>query len=175
MMSRSLIIYFSRRGQNYSGGHIVSLNKGNSERIAEFIQKYTGADMFEVRTIKDYPEDFKECTEVAREELHRNARPRLEEYLDGLSGYDWIFVVGPCWWGTFPMAVYTQLEQLDFTGKKVLPIMTHEGSGMGSADRDLKRICSGARIIKGLAIQGSRAADAEQTIADWVDKYIKKY
>ena len=73
------------------------------------------------------------------------------------------------------MAVYTQLEQLDFTGKKVLPIMTHEGSGMGSADRDLKRICSGARIIKGLAIQGSRAADAEQTIADWVDKYIKKY
>ncbi len=172
-MSRNLIIYFSRKGQNYSGGKIVSLEKGNSEKIADFIGQITGADMFEIRTVRDYPEDYNECTEVASKELKANARPALEEYLPGLSGYDNIFVVGPCWWGTYPMAMYTQLEQLDFHGKKVFPVMTHEGSGLGRSERDLKKICRGARIVKGLAIQGSSAAASEQTVAEWIRKHLK--
>jgi flavodoxin len=71
------------------------------------------------------------------------------------------------------MAMYTQLEQLDFHGKKLFPVMTHEGSGMGRSERDLKKICRGARIVKGLAIQGSSAAASEQTVAEWIRKHLK--
>jgi flavodoxin len=71
------------------------------------------------------------------------------------------------------MAVFTQLEQIDFTGKKVFPVMTHEGSGLGSAERDLKRTCKGAKIVKGLAVQGSRIEESEQSVRDWVRKYLK--
>jgi flavodoxin len=56
-MSRNLIIYFSRRGQNYYNNEITFLEKGNSEKLAEFISEITGADMFEIRTVKEYPED----------------------------------------------------------------------------------------------------------------------
>ena len=80
-MSRNLIIYFSRRGQNYYNNEITFLEKGNSEKLAEFISDITGADMFEIRTVKEYPADYRECTEAARKELQQNARPRLEEYL----------------------------------------------------------------------------------------------
>ncbi len=41
----------------------------------------------------------------------------LKQYLDDISDYD--NVAGPCWWGTYPMAVFSQLERLDFTGKRV--------------------------------------------------------
>lgn len=47
--------------------------------------------------------------------------------MEDISDYDNIFVCGPCWWGTYPVAVFTQLERLDFTGKKVIPFMTNGG------------------------------------------------
>lgn len=171
-MAKNLVIYYSRRGQNYSGGNIVELEKGNAELIAGYIEAATGADVFEVETVREYAEDYTKCTEEAKDELRQNARPALVKYLDSVAGYDNIFVVGPCWWGTYPMAMFTQLERLDFKGKKVLPVMTHEGSGMGSSERDLKRICKGAKIARGLAVQGTRAPQAEKTVADWALKNI---
>lgn len=42
---KSLIIYFSRAGENYSVGNIA---KGNTEVIAEYIKDLTNADMFKV-------------------------------------------------------------------------------------------------------------------------------
>ena len=172
-MSNNLVIYYSRRGQNYVGGNIVEIEKGNAEQIAEFISEATGADVFEIRTVKEYPEDYMKCTEVAQEELRMNERPILEEYLENLDPYDNIFIVGPCWWGTYPMAMFSQLEELDFKGKRVFPVMTHEGSGLGSCERDLKRTCSGAKIKRGLAVQGSVVASSQKAIADWAVRNIR--
>lgn len=172
-MSKNLVIYYSRRGQNYVSGNIRELEKGNAEIIAGFTADAAAADIFEVRPVKEYPEDYMACTEVAQEELRQNARPELKEYLDDVSGYDRIFVCGPCWWGTYPMPVFSLLERLDLEGKKIYPVMTHEGSGLGSCERDLRRVCKGAAIAKGLAIQGSVAPDSEKAVKKWVSKMIK--
>ena len=91
----------------------------------------------------------------------------LKEYLSGAEEYDNIFVCGPCWWGTFPMAVLSQLERLDLAGKTLFPVMTHEGSGLGSSARTLKKVCRKATVGKGLAVQGSKAADSRDTVTDW--------
>ena len=172
-MSRNLVIFYSRAGQNYVGGEIVELEKGNAEQIADYIADMVDADVFEIRTVKDYPEDYNECTVVAKEEIRKNARPKLAEYLDDVDIYDNIFVVGPCWWGTYPMAVFTQLEKLNFRGKKVLPVITHEGSGLGSAEKDLRKMCKGAKVGKGLAVQGSRVKESEITVKEWAMKSVK--
>ena len=94
----------------------------------------------------------------------------LKKYLDSLDGYENIFVCGPCWWGTYPMAVLSLLERLDWTGKKVLPLMTHEGSGLGSAERTLRSVCSGATVARGLAVHGAETAGRESEIAAWAKK-----
>ena len=96
----------------------------------------------------------------------------MKKYLDDISGYDNIFVCGPCWWGTYPAAVFTQLERLDFTGKKVMALMTHEGSGLGNSERDLRKICKGATFGSGIAVHGADAAKAEAAVADWARKNI---
>ena len=171
-MSNNLIIYYSRKGQNYVNGSIKELKKGNTEIVAEFIQNAVGGDLFEIETVREYSKDYMTCTEEAQEELRTKARPELKAYLDNISEYDNVFVCGPCWWGTFPMAMLTQLEKLDFTGKKVFAVMTHEGSGLGGSERTLKASCKGAMIGKGLAVHGADAAKSEATVAAWARKSV---
>jgi flavodoxin len=171
-MENNLILYYSRKGENYVNGSVKNLSKGNTEIVAEFIQDAVGGDLFEVDTVERYAEDYYACIDQAKKELNDNARPELREYLDSIDGYDNIFVCGPCWWGTFPMAIFSQLERLDFTGKKVMAVMTHEGSGLGSCERDLKKICTGATFGKGLAVHGADAAKSEGTVAAWAKKVV---
>jgi flavodoxin len=171
-MANNLIIYYSRKGENYWNGSIKNLSKGNTEIVAEFIQDAVGGDLFEVDTVERYADDYYACIDEAKKELRDNARPELREYLDSIDGYDNIFVCGPCWWGTFPMAIFSQLERLDFTGKQVMAVMTHEGSGLGSCERDLKKLCTGATFGKGLAVHGADAAKSESIVAAWAKKVI---
>ncbi|MBR0374141.1 MAG: NAD(P)H-dependent oxidoreductase [Mogibacterium sp.] len=172
-MAKNLVIYYSRRGQNYVGGSVRELERGNAEQLAEFIRDACGADLFEIETVKPYSEDYMKCTEEAKAELAVNARPKLKAYLADISEYDNIFICGPCWWGTYPMAVYSQLERLNFRGKRVLPVMTHEGSGFGSAERDLRKACPGASFARGLAVQGGMVPGARDQVEKWVKRNLK--
>jgi flavodoxin len=52
--SKSLIAYFSRKGNNYVGGSIVNLPTGNTEVIAKKIQELTGSDIFKIKTRRLY-------------------------------------------------------------------------------------------------------------------------
>ena len=172
-MAKNLIIYYSRKGENYVNGSIMNLKKGNTEICAEYIQKAVGGDLFEVETIREYSKDYHKCTQEADRELKENARPKLKKYLDNIEEYDNVFVCGPCWWGTYPVAVFTQLEMLDFTGKKVMALMTHEGSGLGNSERDLKRICKGAKFGTGIAVHGADAKKSEDAVAVWAKKNVQ--
>ena len=172
-MAKKLIIYYSRTGENYWNGSIKNIAKGNTEIVAEFIQKAVGGDLFEIETVKTYAADYYTCIEEAQQELRAQARPELKQYLDSIVEYDNVFVCGPCWLGTYPMAMFTQLEKLDWTGKKVLAVMTHEGSGLGSCERDLKKICAGASFGKGLAVHGADASKSENDVAAWAKNILK--
>ena len=76
-MKKGLIAYYSRKGYNYWGSKIVNLEVGNTEVVAKQIQKLTGSDLFEIKTVKTYPVSYEETTEVARQELHDYVRPEL--------------------------------------------------------------------------------------------------
>lgn len=168
-MAKSLVLYFSRAGNNYSNAGIKHIDIGNTEVIANFIQEFTGADMFKMEPLNEYPEDYMKCTEVAQEELRDDARPELKEYIEDISEYDIIYIGFPNWWSTMPMPVWTQLEKLDFAGKTIKPFVTHEGSGFGRSLSDLADLCSGANIEKGLSIQGSFVADSKSKVESWVE------
>jgi len=170
--SKSLIAYYSRKGNNYVGGKIVNLPKGNTEVVATKIQKITGSDLFEIDTVKPYPKDYTEITNVARDEKNGNARPELIAIIDDMDSYGVIYLGYPNWWGTFPMAVFTFLESYDFSGKVIIPYCTHEGSGLGSSESDIKKLCPNATVLSGLAIQGSCAGIADNEITDWIKKQI---
>ena len=167
-MTKTLIAYFSHTGENYFGGTIKNITKGNTHVVAEFAQKVTGGDMFEIRTVKTYPVNYQECCDEAQAEGRANARPELAVAVPDISGYDTIVLGYPCWWGTMPQAVFTFLESADFSGKKILPFCTHEGSGMGRSESDIKKLCPGSNVVKGLPINGSACNRAEENLKQWL-------
>lgn len=172
-MSKNLVIYYSRKGQNYVNGTIKSLEKGNTQVAVEYIQEVLDTDVFEVETVKAYASDYTECINEAKAELNQQKRPELVKELSSIDEYDNIFVCGPCWWGTYPMAMFTQLEKLNWENKVVLPLMTHEGSGMGHSEADLKKCCKGADVRKGLPIHGVSVTKAKAEIQAWISKNIE--
>ena len=166
----SLVIYFSRSGENYFGGELKNVEKGNTEVIAEYIHELNDADLFKVESKVAYPEDYMKCIDVAKKELEKSARPELKETLTDISDYDTIYIGFPNWWGTLPMPMFTQLEQLDFTDKIVKPFVTHEGSGFASSQKDLAKLCSGAQIKKGLSIPGADVYDVKDVVGHWIEE-----
>ena len=170
-MAKILIAYYSRKGENYVNGSIKNLAKGNTEIVAEFIQHAVGGDLFEIDTVKNYPADYTECTEVAKVEIQQKARPELKKYLDNISEYDKIFLGYPIWWSIPPMAVSTFLEHYDFSGKKIIPFATHEGSGLGGSVSYLKKICPKAEIVNGLAIHGADSKNSKTEVTNWAKKF----
>lgn len=163
-----LIAYYSRKGQNYVSGNIVNLPVGNTEVIAKKIQAIKGGDLFHIDTIKPYPVDYTQTTEVAKVELRQNARPKLNNSVKNMDDYDTIYLGYPNWWGTFPMAVFTFLESYDFSGKTIIPFCTHEGSGMGG-ERDIKKLCPNTTVLKGIAFHGSTVANVDNQLVKWLN------
>lgn len=165
---KSLVIYFSHTGENYLSDGIRNIEKGNTEVIAEMIQDITGADLFKVEQVKEYPYNYQECCDVAKKELQDKARPEIKKTLENIDEYEVIYIGFPIWWETMPMPIFTQLEKLNFEGKIVKPFGTHEGSRMGSSEKDVKDLCKGAMVLAGLPIQGSTVNSAKAKVEDWV-------
>lgn len=124
-MRKPLIVYYSRKGENYWNGQIKNLAKGNTEIVAEMIAGLTGGDLFEVQTVQDYAADYYACTDQAKAELQQNARPALKRLPEHLEQYDTIFVGYPNWWGTMPMALFTLLEGIDLE-RQAHPAVLHQ-------------------------------------------------
>lgn len=167
-MANRLIAFYSRADENYVSGRIIPLKTGNTEAAAGILRKLTGADLFKIEQIQAYSRDYNACIAEAQADQRRNARPELRAYPESIDEYDTVYLGFPNYWGTMPMAVYTFLEHFDFTGKIIKPFCTHEGSGMGRSEKDIKQLCPGADVEKGLAIHGSNVEKARKDMERWV-------
>lgn len=164
----SIIVYFSRRYENYVSGTIRNLAVGNTEIAAGILKELTGAESFKLEPIQEYSRNYNECISQAQADQRRNARPELKTYPESLSEYETIYLGYPNYWGTMPMCIFTFLEHFDFTGKTIFPFCTHEGSGMGNSEEDIRRLCPGAIVKKGLALHGGGVKNAEPAIRKWL-------
>jgi flavodoxin len=150
----ALVAYFSR--------------SGNTQVVANAIHEITGGDVFRIVTSEAYPASYDAVVEVARKELKSRYRPALSKRLAGVEPYGTVFVGYPDWWSTMPMAVFTFLEQFDFSGKQIAPFCTHEGSGLGRSAQDIKEVCPRATVLPGLAIRGGSVKKAGKEVQAWL-------
>jgi len=154
--SKTLIVYYSRTG--------------NTEAMAKHIQDLTGADLFQVETVKAYPESYHETTEVAKDEKNNNTRPEIKEKVGNIDQYDTIFIGFPIWWGTYPMAMATFLESYNLDGKTIVPFCTHGGGGVDQGFKDVQKLAPKANHKDGLSLSGGRASSARTDIENWLKK-----
>ena len=171
-MSKKLVVYYSRKGENFFPGGIKSVEKGNTEYAAEYIAKAVGADLFEVDTVKPYAANYRECCGEAVAEMKANARPDIKAFASSIEEYDTIYVCFPCWCGTMPMCMFTFLDHYDLTGKKLAPLCTNEGSGLANSVGDLQKNYPTAVVTEGLSVRGHQAQESEDMIAEWAKRVL---
>ena len=165
-----LIAFYSRADENYFGGAMKTVKVGNTEKAANMLAELTGADLFKIEQKVPYSADYRECVDQARKDKQEDARPELVSLPENIDQYDEIYLGYPNYCGTMPMAVYTFLESFDFTGKKIHPFCTHEGSGLSGTEQDIRNAAKGAVVRKGLAIHGSSVDGAKQALQKWIQE-----
>ena len=162
---KSIVIFFSHAGDNYSVGNI---KVGNTKIVADYITEITGADQFEIATSKYDGMAYKPLCDLAKEEQRNNELPPYNGTAPDLSGYDTVFIGGPVWWGTYPQVMFTLFKDVNRDGKTVIPFTTHEGSGLGRCVSDVKKAFPKADVKQGFSMYGHDVRTGKSTVEKWL-------
>jgi len=164
-MSKSIVIFFSHAGDNYSVGNV---EVGNTKIVADYISELSGAAQYEIVTHKYDGMAYTPLTRLAQEEANKGELPPYEGSAPDLSGYDTVFIGGPVWWGTYPQVMFTLFKDINLDGKTVYPFTTHEGSGLASCVSDVKKAFSKANVKNGFSIYGHEVRTEKAKVEKWL-------
>lgn len=154
---RILVAYFS-----YSG---------TTKGVADAISEKTGADLFEIKTQKEYSNVYTE----SNREIRRNEKPELADTVEQMESYDIVFAGYPNWNADLPMPLYTFFETYDFAGKTIIPFVTHGGSGFSDTVDTIKELEPDAEVVsEGLSVSRNDVAKAQADVKEWTDALLKK-
>ena len=165
-MKKSIVIFFSHAGDNYAVGNI---EVGNTKIVADYISEIAGADQFEIVTHKYDGMAYNSLIKLAQEEANRGELPPYEGSAPDLSQYDTVFIGGPVWWGTYPQVMFTLFKDINLDGKTVIPFTTHEGSGLASCARDVKKAFPKANVTGEFSIYGHEVRTGRAKVEKWLN------
>lgn len=158
-MNQALIVYYSW--------------SDTTHRVAEMIQKLTGAGALRLIPMHAYPTDYMACVEQSKRELAEKAAPELLPFTQDITKYDRVFLGSPIWCGSFAPPVRTFLSRYDLSGKIIHPFCTHGGGGQRNFTRDLKELCSQSDLKETLVLYGSVARAMEEAVEEWLQRTMK--
>ena len=164
-MSKSIVIFFSHAGDNYSVGNV---EVGNTKIVADYISEIAGADQFEIVTHKYDGMAYTPLINLAKEEANNGELPPYEGDAPDLSQYDIVFIGGPVWWGTYPQVMFTLFKDINLDGKTVIPFTTHEGSGLASCVSDVKKAFPKAKVTGEFSIYGHEVRSGRARVEKWL-------
>ena len=144
------------------------LAPGNAAKLASWIQQEVGGDLHSIVVEEPYSSDYDECLDRAADEKAENARPALASHVDNMN-YDIVFLGFPNWWYTLPMPVLTFVEGYDWSGKTVVPFVTHGTGGLSSTIRDLTAaLPEDVTILEPIGVYRPEVDASQSAIQEWI-------
>lgn len=141
---------------------------GNTQGIAQEIQRQTGADIFEISPEKEYSSNYNTVLREAQHDQHIQARPKLKGGVKNIANYDIIILGYPNWWASIPMPIASFLEQYNLDGKKIMPFCSHGGGRFGQSLTAIAKLAPKAVIIEGLSVHYSGGSGLSENIRKWL-------
>ncbi|MBR5661900.1 MAG: NAD(P)H-dependent oxidoreductase [Bacteroidales bacterium] len=142
----------------------------NTKTLAEEIATRLGADIEEIVPVQPYDGTYMETIERSGKERESGILPELQPISSDISAYDVVFLGYPIWFGTYARPIATLLDQIDLSGKKVVPFCTFGSGGLSSSVKDLKEKQPGAEILPGYGVRAARMAAVPKEI----DNFLKQ-
>lgn len=147
------------------------LPPGNAAKIAGWIQDYVGGDLFSIVVTEPYSSDYDECLDRAADEKAQNARPQLVNHVENMDDYDIVFLGFPNWWYTVPMAIQSFLEEYDFSGKTIVPFVTHGTGGLASTIQDITATLPGdVTILQPIGVYRPDVDTSQPAVEQWLQE-----
>jgi len=143
---------------------------GNTGLVADMIADATGGELFSILSAELYPDNYDDTINVGQSEKNASVRPELTTQIENLDRYDTIFLGFPNWWGDMPMAVYSFLDEYDFSGKTIIPFVTSGGSGFSNTIHAIENAEPDATVLEGLSLRNNRSTQAESDVAEWLSR-----
>jgi flavodoxin len=141
---------------------------GNTRVIAGSLQRELGADVFEIRPAKPYPEDYEAHVAQATRERDSGFEPPLAATAENIACYDQIFLGFPIWGETAPPPIRSFLKAHDLRGKTLRPFITHGGYGVGSAPTVIASHASGTRIEQPFVLEADQERRTLNQVRSWL-------
>ena len=142
---------------------------GNTQGVAEEIQRQTGADIFEIVPVPAYSDDYNTVLMEAQRDQHEQARPAITNPPQSIDEYDVILLGYPNWWASIPMPIATFLESYDFSGKTILPFCSHGGGRFGQSLTAIAKLTPQAVIAPGLSVHYSGGTSLPNDVRAWLE------
>lgn len=143
---------------------------GTTEYAANIIKQTVGGDLYRIETITPYTADFDELRDVNHNEMDSGFLPELKESDLDISEYDTVFIGYPVWATSVPQAVISFMNKYDLSDKTVISFCTHDGYGAGSSYDKVAEVSGAAISLDGIAIEAKDVPNAQEEIADWLQK-----
>mgnify|MGYP001552075746 CR=1 FL=1 len=141
---------------------------GNTGKLAKAIQNATDGDLFAIKMVNPYPKVYSEVLKASKPDWQNKVKPPLSSKVDNLEEYDVVFVGSPNWFSTMAPPVFTFLSEYDFTGKTVIPFMTHGGGRASNGFKETEAAVPASTVLEGLAVSHRDLNQMEDKIADWL-------
>lgn len=146
------------------------LPPGNTAKMANWIRERVGGDLFSIVVTEPYSDNYDECLDRAADEKAENARPELVNHVENMQEYDVIFLGFPNWWYTVPMAVFSFIEEYDFSGKTIIPFCAHGTGGLAGSVKDITDALPGsAKVLEPIGVYRPDVDSAQPAINEWLD------
>lgn len=164
----TLLVFFSRSGENLWDGGRRTLEIGNTKRVAGMIAERIECDIFEITAADPYSDEFDSVDRRSAQELRNNARPAIAGELPDVGKYERIIVGSPVWHAELPMILRTFFDETNgLPGKDVYPFVTFTG-GAGAALSEVAAACPKATVHQGLPVRGEDVDSAGEDVDAWV-------
>ena len=141
----------------------------NTKAVAEEIAKRLSADIEEIIAVQPYDGDFQATIERGKQEREEGILPDIQPLTKDITQYDVIFIGFPVWFGTYAPPVATFLDQVDLSGKKIVPFCTFGSGGLESSVKDLVVEEPNAEILPGYGVRAARM----EAMPNEVDQFLK--
>lgn len=157
--SKTLVAYLTR--------------SGNTRVIAGTLQRALGADLFEIRPARPYPEDYEEHVAQATRERDSGFEPELAEKVTDIASYDEIYLGFPVWGETAPAPIRSFLKAHDLRRKTIRPFISHGGYGVGGSPTVLTTHAPGARIEEPFVMEADQERRTLNQVRGWLGRLPK--
>ena len=140
----------------------------NTKTVAREIATRLGADIEEIIPLKPYDGDLQATIERCKQEREEGIAPEIQPLTSDLSQYDVIFLGYPIWSGTYAPPVAALLDQVDLSGKKIVPFCTFGSGGLVSSMKDLAGKEPKAEILPGYGVRAARLEAVPYEVDQWL-------